>query len=53
MREWVDNEMTKKGTHETQEEMIRHRTPKLAKRDHQRRDKLDKVASMRARLYAK
>jgi hypothetical protein len=53
MREWVDNEMTKKGTHEKQEEMIRHRTPKLAKRDHQRRDKLDKVASMRARLYAK
>jgi len=53
MREWVDNEMTKKGTHEKQDEMIRHRTPKLAKRDHQRRDKLDKVASMRARLYAK
>ena len=49
----VDNEMSKKSTHEKQEEMICHRVPKLAKRDHQRRDKLDKVASMRARLYAK
>ena len=53
MREWVDSEITKKSTHEKQEEIIRHRAPKLAKRDHQRRDKLDKVASMRAALYAK
>jgi hypothetical protein len=53
MREWVDNEMTKSETHKKQEEMIRTRTPKLANRDHQRREKLDKVASMRAQLYAK
>ena len=53
MREWVDNEMTKKRAHEKQEEVIRHRAPKLAKRDHERRDKLEKVALVRARLYAK
>ena len=53
MREWVDNEMTKNDTHRKQEEIIRKRAPKLAKLDLQRRDQLDKVALVRARLYAK
>lgn len=53
MREWIDNEMTKADTHAKQEQAICHRAPKLAKRDHERRDKLDKVATVRARLYPK
>ena len=53
MREWIDNHMASAGTHEKQEQVIRSRAPKLAKRDHDRRSRLDKIASMRAKLYVR
>jgi hypothetical protein len=53
IREWIDNGMTKMKTHAKQENTIRNRAPKLAKRDQDRRDKLAKVAAMRGRLYAR
>jgi hypothetical protein len=53
LREWIDNEMTKTKAHAKQEDVIRKRAPKLAKRDHERRGRLDKIATARARSYAR
>jgi hypothetical protein len=52
LREWIDNEMTKTKSHLKQEHAIRNRAAKLAKRDHDRRGRLEKIASQRARAYA-
>jgi len=52
LREWIDGEMAKAKTHVKQEHAIRNRAPKLAKRDLERRSKLEKIASARALLYA-
>lgn len=51
MREWVDKEMSKSELHEKRHHMIRDRAPELAKREHDRRGKLDKIALRRAHLY--
>jgi hypothetical protein len=53
LREWIDNAMTKAKTHAKQEHAIRDRAPKLAKRDQERRAKLEKIATARAQLYAR
>jgi hypothetical protein len=53
LREWIDNEMAKAKTHAKQEHTIRNRAPKLAKRDQERRSKLEKIATERARLYGR
>ena len=52
MREWIDNHMAKSKGHAKMEHMIRDRAPKLAKREHERRERLDKIAGIRAKLYA-
>lgn len=51
LRAWVDTEMAKSELHEKRQHAIRHRAPALARREHERRMKLDKIASVRARLY--
>ena len=51
MREWVDNTMAKAKTHAKLEHAMRTRTPELMKRDQERRGKLDRISSVRARLY--
>jgi len=51
MREWVDNAMAKSKIHAKLEQAIRNRKPDLVKRDQERRGKLEKISTMRARLY--
>jgi hypothetical protein len=51
MREWVDNHMAESKLHSKIEHAIRHRKPELAQREHERRERLDKVAGVRAKLY--
>ena len=52
LREWIDDGMTKAKTHAKQEHAIRNRAPRLAKRDQERRSKLENIAKARAELYA-
>jgi hypothetical protein len=52
LRAWVDTKMAKSDLHEKRHHAIRHRAPELARREHERRMKLDKIASVRARLYS-
>jgi hypothetical protein len=51
MREWIDNQMAEPKLHPEIEHAIRHRKPALAKREHERRERLDKIAAARAELY--
>jgi hypothetical protein len=50
LREWIDNEM-EKGHHEELNTAIRHVTAKRAKHLQERRKRLDKVATVRAKHY--
>jgi hypothetical protein len=52
LREWIDDGMTKAKTHAKQEHAIRNRAPRLAKRDEERRSKLENIAKARAEFYA-
>jgi hypothetical protein len=52
MREWVDTVMTRSELNERRHHVIRNRAPELARREHERRGKLEKIASVRARLYS-
>lgn len=51
MREWVDAVMAKSEFNERRHHVVRNRAPGLARREHERRGKLEKIASVRARLY--
>jgi hypothetical protein len=51
MRGWVDAVMMHAKDHEAQHHAIRDRAPELVKRELERREKLDKIAAVRARLY--
>jgi hypothetical protein len=51
LRVWVDSAMAKPGLQEKRHHVIRHRAPELARREHERRLKLDKIALRRADLY--
>jgi hypothetical protein len=52
MREWVDTVMTRSELNERRHHVIRNRAPELTRREHERRGKLEKIASVRARLYS-
>ena len=52
LREWIDDGMTKAKTHAKQEHAIGNRAPRLAKRDEERRSKLENIAKARAEFYA-
>jgi hypothetical protein len=51
MREWIDDLMTMSEHHAKQHKAIRDFAPEVVRRQLERRGKLDKIATVRARLY--
>ncbi len=51
LREWTDSEIAKSEHHAKLLHAIRHVAPERVRHEKQRREKLDKIAAVRARLY--
>lgn len=53
LREWIDNEIAKSPHSEVLHAALRHVSERTSKRQHERRKKLERIATARAKLYGR